>query len=92
MPTSSRTSTATTLFCLALSYKYDGPQCGASPNCLHTSGRGDIDLPYPNNRKILAYIRHNRGIKPGTDGDEAVLCVANFSRAPQAVKIDPSQY
>jgi len=55
-------------------------------------GRGDIDLLYPSNRKILAYVRHNRGVKPGTEGDEAVLCVANLSRAPQAVEIDLSQY
>ncbi|TFL18101.1 maltose alpha-D-glucosyltransferase [Jannaschia formosa] len=55
-------------------------------------GRGEIDLLYPANRKILAYIRRAKGVEPGAEGDGAVLCVANLSRAPQAVEIDLSRY
>ncbi|MEM7487548.1 MAG: maltose alpha-D-glucosyltransferase [Pseudomonadota bacterium] len=55
-------------------------------------GRGEIDLLYPSNRKILAYIRRNKEVEAGEDGDDAVLCVANLSRAPQAVEIDLSRY
>ncbi|MEM7709976.1 MAG: putative maltokinase, partial [Pseudomonadota bacterium] len=55
-------------------------------------GRGEIDLLYPANRKILAYIRREKGVEAGEAGDEAVLCVANLSRAPQAVEIDLSRY
>ncbi|UWQ21749.1 maltose alpha-D-glucosyltransferase [Jannaschia sp. W003] len=55
-------------------------------------GRGEIDLLYPANRKVLAYVRRSRDAEPGAEGDEAVLCVANLSRAPQAVEIDLSRY
>ncbi|KIT17601.1 maltose alpha-D-glucosyltransferase [Jannaschia aquimarina] len=55
-------------------------------------GRGEIDLLYPTNRKILAYIRRNKDVPAGEAGDGAVLCVANLSRAPQAVEIDLSRY
>ena len=55
-------------------------------------GRGEIDLLYPTNRKVLAYVRREKGVEPGTPGDNAVLCVANLSRAPQAVEIDLSRY
>ncbi|MEM7641648.1 MAG: maltose alpha-D-glucosyltransferase [Pseudomonadota bacterium] len=55
-------------------------------------GRGEIDLLYPANRKILAYIRRSKEVEAGADGDDAVLCVANLSRAPQAVEIDLSRY
>ncbi|CUH40014.1 Trehalose synthase/amylase TreS [Jannaschia seosinensis] len=55
-------------------------------------GRGEIDLLYPANRKVLAYIRRAKDVDPGAEGDEAVLCVANLSRAPQAVEIDLSRY
>ncbi|KAA9007840.1 maltose alpha-D-glucosyltransferase [Histidinibacterium aquaticum] len=47
-------------------------------------GRGEIDLLYPKNRKVLAYIRRH--------GDEAVLCVANLSRQAQAAEIDLSAF
>jgi len=43
-------------------------------------GRGEIELLYPSNRKILAYTRH--------DGEETVLCVANLSRQAQAAELD----
>jgi maltose alpha-D-glucosyltransferase/alpha-amylase len=55
-------------------------------------GRGEIDLLYPANRKILAYIRRSKEVEAGGEGDGAVLCVANLSRAPQAVEIDLSRY
>ncbi len=47
-------------------------------------GRGEIELLYPANRKVLAYIRRL--------GDQAVLCVANLSRSAQAAEIDVSAY
>ena len=47
-------------------------------------GRGKIELLYPRNRKVLAYIRRL--------GDEVVLCVANLSRQAQAAEIDLSAF
>jgi maltose alpha-D-glucosyltransferase / alpha-amylase len=47
-------------------------------------GRGEIQLLYPKNRKVLAYVR--------SDGDETVLCVANLSRQAQAAEIDLSAF
>ncbi|MWD27837.1 maltose alpha-D-glucosyltransferase [Aquicoccus sp. SCR17] len=47
---------------------------------LDVFGRGDIELLYPRNRKVLAYLRRL--------GDEVVLCVANLSRQAQAAEID----
>ncbi|WP_240758211.1 maltose alpha-D-glucosyltransferase [Palleronia sediminis] len=47
-------------------------------------GRGEIELLYPRNRKIFAYLRH--------DGEETVLCVANLSRQAQAAEIDLPAY
>ncbi|WP_267428383.1 maltose alpha-D-glucosyltransferase [Methylobacterium sp. GC_Met_2] len=46
-------------------------------------GRGTIQFLYPSNRKVLAWIREHE--------DERVLCVANLSRAPQAVQLDLSE-
>ncbi|MFO7855466.1 MAG: maltose alpha-D-glucosyltransferase [Paracoccaceae bacterium] len=43
-------------------------------------GRGEIELLYPRNRKVLAYLRRME--------EETVLCVANLSRQAQAVEID----
>ena len=49
-------------------------------------GRGTLSLLYPANRRILAYLRECRGEEePGT---ETILCVANMSRAAQAVELD----
>lgn len=45
-------------------------------------GRGSIQFLYPSNRKVLAWLREFE--------DERVLCVANLSRAPQAVQLDLS--
>jgi len=43
-------------------------------------GRGSLRFLYPANRKVLAYLREYDG--------ETILCVANLSRAPQAVELD----
>lgn len=47
-------------------------------------GRGSMTLLYPGNRKVLAYIREHEG--------EKILCVANLSRAAQAVELDLSPW
>jgi maltose alpha-D-glucosyltransferase/alpha-amylase len=47
-------------------------------------GRGSLRFLYPGNNKILAYLREFEG--------ELVLCVANLSKATQAVELDLSQY
>ena len=47
-------------------------------------GRGSFRLLYPGNRKILAYLREFDG--------ESILCIANLSRAPQAVELDLAAY
>jgi maltose alpha-D-glucosyltransferase/alpha-amylase len=39
---------------------------------------------YPANRKVLAYLREHEG--------EEILCVANVSRAPQAVQLDLGEF
>jgi len=46
-------------------------------------GRGTMQFLYPSNRKVLAWIREFEG--------ERILCVANLSRAPQAVQLDLSE-
>ncbi|MFT0167816.1 maltose alpha-D-glucosyltransferase [Paraburkholderia mimosarum] len=48
-------------------------------------GRGSIRFLRPANRKILAYLREMPGEAP-------ILCVANLSRAPQAVELDLSEF
>ncbi|PLZ01000.1 maltose alpha-D-glucosyltransferase [Burkholderia sp. WAC0059] len=48
-------------------------------------GRGTIRFLRPDNRKILAYLREMPGEAP-------ILCVANLSRAPQAVELDLSEF
>ncbi|MHB1215956.1 MAG: maltose alpha-D-glucosyltransferase, partial [Thiobacillus sp.] len=47
-------------------------------------GRGTLRFLRPGNRKILAYLREHE--------DESILCVANLSRAPQAVELDLSTF
>jgi maltose alpha-D-glucosyltransferase/alpha-amylase len=47
-------------------------------------GRGTITFLHPNNRHVAAYVREYEG--------EIVLCVANLSRASQAVSLDLSRY
>jgi maltose alpha-D-glucosyltransferase / alpha-amylase len=48
-------------------------------------GRGTQRFLYPNNRKILAFLREF--VREG-DADETLLCVYNLSRAAQAVELD----
>ncbi len=51
-------------------------------------GRGTQEFLNPDNRKILAYLRHYEG-----DGfNETVLCVANLSRFSQPVSLDLSRF
>jgi maltose alpha-D-glucosyltransferase / alpha-amylase len=47
-------------------------------------GRGTLTFIRPANRTVLAYVRQL--------GDEAILCVANISRAAQAVELDMSPW
>ncbi|BBK36526.1 trehalose synthase [Allostella sp. ATCC 35155] len=47
-------------------------------------GRGRLGFLYPGNRKVLAYLRQDEG--------ETVLCVANVSRAAQAVELELSEF
>ncbi|WJF91702.1 maltose alpha-D-glucosyltransferase [Paraburkholderia bonniea] len=48
-------------------------------------GRGSSRFLRPANRKILAYLREMPGEPP-------ILCVANLSRAPQAVELDLAEF
>ncbi|HEF4724519.1 maltose alpha-D-glucosyltransferase [Burkholderia multivorans] len=48
-------------------------------------GRGSIRFLRPENRKVLAYLRE-------LEGHDPVLCVANLSRASQAVELDLSEF
>jgi maltose alpha-D-glucosyltransferase / alpha-amylase len=47
-------------------------------------GRGSLRFLHPSNRKVLVYLREFQG--------ERILCVANVSRAPQAVELDLSEF
>ncbi|HET7728952.1 MAG TPA: maltose alpha-D-glucosyltransferase [Usitatibacter sp.] len=47
-------------------------------------GRGTMTFLHPGNRKVLAFIREHE--------DEAILCVANLSRVPQAVELDLQKF
>jgi maltose alpha-D-glucosyltransferase / alpha-amylase len=47
-------------------------------------GRGTLRLLYPQNRKILAYLREHEG--------DIVLCVVNLARAAQAVELSLSEF
>ncbi|MBI1206918.1 MAG: maltose alpha-D-glucosyltransferase [Azospirillum sp.] len=47
-------------------------------------GRGNFTLLYPRNRKIIAFLRQYDG--------ECLLCVANLSRAAQAVELNLSEF
>ena len=52
-------------------------------------GRGTLKMLTPNNRRVLAYLRE------ATDADgnaELILCVANLSRAAQAVELELSAH
>jgi maltose alpha-D-glucosyltransferase / alpha-amylase len=56
----------------------------------HVFGRGTMDFLSPENRKVLAYIRHYDPMYGG--GQETVLCVANLSRFAQPVSLDLSAF
>ena len=47
-------------------------------------GRGAISFLEPGNRKVLAFLREHDG--------QAILCVANLSRFPQAVELDLARF
>jgi maltose alpha-D-glucosyltransferase/alpha-amylase len=47
-------------------------------------GLGTLRFLYPGNRKVLAYLREHE--------QDALLCVANLSRAAQAVELDLSRF
>jgi maltose alpha-D-glucosyltransferase/alpha-amylase len=54
----------------------------------HVFGRGTQEFLNPDNRKILAYLRHYE-----EDGNsETVLCVANLSRFSQPVSLDLARF
>ena len=47
-------------------------------------GRGSLRFLQPGNRKVLAYLREY--------DDEALLCVVNLARTPQAVELDLARF
>jgi maltose alpha-D-glucosyltransferase/alpha-amylase len=53
-------------------------------------GRGSIEFLYPDNHKVLAFLRRYRPQPGGNshDQEECVLVVANLSRFPQCVELD----
>ncbi len=52
-------------------------------------GRGTLEFLHPDNRKILAYVRH---LDRGDGSSETVLCVANLSRFAQPVSLDLTRF
>src|SRR6266852_2093562 len=50
----------------------------------HAFGRGSLSFLHPGNRKVLVYLRELK--------DEAILCVANLSRAAQPVELDLKRF
>jgi maltose alpha-D-glucosyltransferase/alpha-amylase len=53
--------------------------------------RGTLVMLYPTNRRIFAYLRED-GITNEEQNAETILCVANMSKAAQAVELDLSAY
>jgi maltose alpha-D-glucosyltransferase/alpha-amylase len=47
-------------------------------------GRGEMTVLLPENRKILAYLRH--------DAQEVILCVANLANSPQPVSLSLADF
>ncbi len=47
-------------------------------------GRGTLRFLFPQNRRILAYLREYNG--------DTILCVANMGRSPQAVELELSEF
>jgi len=56
----------------------------ATRNRYKAFGRGTLTFLEPGNRRVLAYLREYE--------NEAILCVANLSRVPQAVELDLSRF
>jgi len=52
-------------------------------------GRGTLQMLYPNNRRILAYLRQFTDAQGIT---ESILCVANLSRSAQAVELELAEH
>jgi maltose alpha-D-glucosyltransferase/alpha-amylase len=57
----------------------------------HAFGRGSLQLLYPANRKILAYLREYDESGQG-ESVETIVCVANVSQLAQAVELDLSAF
>lgn len=68
-------------------------------------GRGTMEFLNPENRKVLAYVRHYDPTSPSREetaigparnvtspGTETILCVANLSRFAQPVSLDLSEF
>jgi maltose alpha-D-glucosyltransferase/alpha-amylase len=55
-------------------------------------GRGTLRLLYPTNRRVLAYVREYAGADASGGGAETILCIANVSRAAQAVELDLAEF
>ena len=55
----------------------------------HAFGRGKLRILYPNNRKVLAYLREHEN---EAGHCERILCVANVSRSAQAVELELSEF
>ena len=53
-------------------------------------GRGTQEFLNPENRKILAYVRHYEDVRAA--GSETILCVANLSRFSQPVSLDLTKF
>ena len=52
-------------------------------------GRGTLQMLYPNNRRILAYLRQFTDEQGNL---ETILCVANLSRSAQAVELELAEH
>ncbi|MPS49076.1 maltose alpha-D-glucosyltransferase [Methylobacillus sp.] len=58
----------------------------------HAFGRGSMRLLYPNNRKILSYLRTHIPGGGSADEEQIILCVANISSTAQAVELDLAEF
>jgi len=59
----------------------------------HAFGRGELRILYPQNRKILAYVREYKGTdSENNELNERILCVANVASTAQAVQLDLSEF
>jgi maltose alpha-D-glucosyltransferase/alpha-amylase len=58
----------------------------------HAFGRGTLRLLYPTNRRVLAYLREYATADGNVDSAETILCIANVSRAAQAVELDLAEF